>query len=245
MAKTDLAILGGSRLAKELVELGREKGFAATLYPSGEPVPNSAPLIIDTHAGGEEEKKAALKRVGAELSHSSLIVSSCLGVATARIASWTSRPERVVGYATFFPLKERKVIELSAGLRTEEEAMREAETLFRALGKEPVRVRDTPGLVFPRILSLIINEAARSLDEGVARAEEIDVAMRLGTNYPRGPLRWADQVGLDEVLAVLEGLQRETGDERYRPAPLLKKMVLAGWLGEKSGKGFYDYRSEA
>lgn len=228
----------------ELAELAQEKGFAAALYDSGEPIPNSASLIIDTHAGDEEVKKAELKRIGAELPHFSLILSSCLGFATSRIASWTSRPEQVVGYATFFPLKEKKVIELSAGLRTQEGAIKEAEALFRALGKETVWVRDTPGLVFPRILSLIINEAARSLDEGVARAEEIDVAMRLGTNYPQGPLRWADQVGLDEVLAVLEGLQHETGDDRYRPAPLLKKMVLAGWLGEKTGKGFYSYRSE-
>ncbi|MBI2360428.1 MAG: 3-hydroxybutyryl-CoA dehydrogenase, partial [Deltaproteobacteria bacterium] len=156
-------------------------------------------------------------------------------------ASWTSRPERVVGFATFFPLKEKKVIELAGGLQTGAEALSEAATFFGALGKDPVRVKDTPGLVFPRILSMIINEAARSLDEGVAQAEEIDVGMRLGTNYPRGPLRWADQAGLDEVLMVLEGLQRETGEDRYRPAPLLKKMVLAGWLGESTGKGFYNY----
>jgi len=97
-------------------------------------------------------------------------------------------------------------------------------------------------LIFARILSLIVNEAARSLDEGVAPAEEIDTAMRLGVNYPSGPLKWADRIGLDEVLAVLEGLQRETGDDRYRPAPLLTKMVLAGWLGEASGKGFYEYK---
>jgi 3-hydroxybutyryl-CoA dehydrogenase len=88
---------------------------------------------------------------------------------------------------------------------------------------------------------LIINEAARSLEEGVARAEEIDIAMRLGVNYPQGPLRWADQIGLEEVLAVLEGLERETGDDRYRPAPLLKKLVTAGFLGETSGRGFYSY----
>ncbi len=93
----------------------------------------------------------------------------------------------------------------------------------------------------PRMLSLIINEAARSLDEGVALAEEIDVAMRLGTNYPQGPLRWGDEIGLDEVLAVVEGLQRETGEDRYRPAPLLKKMVHAGWTGVASGRGFYAY----
>jgi 3-hydroxybutyryl-CoA dehydrogenase len=103
-------------------------------------------------------------------------------------------------------------------------------------------VKDTPGLTFPRILSLIINEAARSLEEGVASAEEIDVAMRLGVNYPQGPLKWADQIGLDEVLAVLEGLQRETGEDRYRPATLMKKLVIAGFLGETSGRGFYTYK---
>jgi 3-hydroxybutyryl-CoA dehydrogenase len=88
---------------------------------------------------------------------------------------------------------------------------------------------------------LLVNEAARSLEEGVAKAEEIDIAMRLGVNYPQGPLRWGDQVGLDEVLAVLEGLQRETGDDRYRPTPLLKRLVTAGFLGETTGKGFYSY----
>jgi len=88
---------------------------------------------------------------------------------------------------------------------------------------------------------LIVNEAARSLDEGVASADEIDIAMRLGVNYPQGPLRWADQIGLDDVLAVLEGLQRETGDDRYRPATLLKKLVTAGYLGETSGRGFYSH----
>jgi 3-hydroxybutyryl-CoA dehydrogenase len=120
--------------------------------------------------------------------------------------------------------------------------LRNAEGFFSALGKETVRVKDLAGLVFPRILSLIINQAARSFDEGIATAEEIDIAMRMGTNYPLGPLRWADVIGLDEVLAVLEGLERETGDDRYRPAPLIKKMVQAGWLGEATGKGFYDYK---
>ena len=158
------------------------------------------------------------------------------------MGSWLKKPERIVGFATFYPLKDRRLIELAAGLRTSESALEQAEQLFTSLGKESVRVKDTPGLTFPRILSLIINEAARSLEEGVASAEEIDVAMRLGVNYPQGPLKWADQIGLDEVLAVLEGLQRETGDDRYRPAPLMKKLVIAGFFGEVSGKGFYPYK---
>ncbi|MFQ5539519.1 MAG: 3-hydroxyacyl-CoA dehydrogenase family protein, partial [Candidatus Binatia bacterium] len=146
-----------------------------------------------------------------------------------------------VGFATFYPLKDKKVIELARGLATQDSAINKAEELFRTMGLETVQVKDAPGLVFPRILSLIINEAARSLDEGVARAEEIDVAMKLGVNYPLGPLRWGDQIGLDEVLAVLEGLQRETGDPRYRPSPLLRKMVLSDRLGEISGRGFFQY----
>ena len=146
-----------------------------------------------------------------------------------------------MGFAAFYPFKDRKLVELSAGLRTIESAFAQAEQLFQTLGKDTVRVKDAPGLTFPRILSLIINEAARSLEEGVASAEEIDVAMRLGVNYPQGPLKWADKIGLDEVLAVLEGLQRESGDDRYRPAPLLKKLVIAGFLGETSGRGFYSY----
>jgi 3-hydroxybutyryl-CoA dehydrogenase len=157
------------------------------------------------------------------------------------LASWTKNPERIVGFASFYPLKDRKIIELAAGVLSDVNAMNLAEQLFDSLGKETIRVKDSAGLTFPRILSLIINEAARALEEGVASAEEIDIAMKLGVNYPEGPLRWADQIGLDEVLAVLEGLQRETGEDRYRPAPLIKKLVIAGFLGETHGKGFYSY----
>jgi len=241
MAKSSVAIIGSNRLAKELFELSQEKGLEATLHPDAGGIAASVCLVVETHAADEEHKRGILRKLDAHLPPSCILLTSCLGAAATRIASWTMRPERVVGFATFYPLKEKKVIELAAGLRTREESTQEAESFFRVLDKETARVKDGSGLVFPRIFSLIINEAVRSLDEGVAQAEEIDVAMRLGTNYPLGPLRWADQVGLDEVLAVLEGLQRETGDDRYRPAPLLKKMVLAGWLGESSGRGFYVY----
>lgn len=241
MSQSNVAIIGKNRLAEELHQLCRDKGFTTTLYSDVTKVPASVSLAVETAPGTEYEKKKIIRHLDATLSPTAVTVTSCLGSSTTQIGSWTRRPERVVGFATFFPIENKGVIELAGGIRTEEAALGETENFFRQLGKETARVKDTPGLIFPRILSLIINEAVRSLDEGVAVAEEIDVALRLGTNYPLGPLRWADQVGLDEVLTVLEGLQRETGDDRYRPSPLLKKMVLAGHLGEASGQGFYRY----
>ncbi|MGH7844454.1 MAG: 3-hydroxyacyl-CoA dehydrogenase family protein [Candidatus Binatia bacterium] len=234
----NFAVLGASPLAKEIFELCQQAGLPVELGAAPADISRAPALAVETSAGDEEEKRGLVSALDAALPPSCVILTSCLRFSVTEIASWTTRPERMVGFATFYPIRARKVIELSAGLKTQEPAFQAVEDFFSQLEKPTVRVREGVGLVFPRIVSLIMNEAARSLGEEVTGADEIDIAMRLGVNYPQGPLRWADQAGLDEVLAVLEGLQRETGDDRYRPAPLLKRMVQAGWLGERTGRGF-------
>lgn len=240
MAKNSVIVVGRNRLAEELIGLAQAAGYDAKLYPDAGAAAISSSVIVETSCGNENYKREILKKLDSG-SPAALILTSCLGFSTTHIASWTSSPERVVGFATFYPLTDKKVVELAKGLRTKEAPVAEAENFIRALGKQPARAKDAPGLVFPRILSLIINEAARAVDEEVAEAGEIDTAMKLGVNYPEGPLRWADRIGLDDILAVLEGLQAETGEDRYRPAPLIKKMVDAGWLGESTRRGFYKY----
>jgi 3-hydroxybutyryl-CoA dehydrogenase len=176
-----------------------------------------------------------------ELPETTLILSAALGHSAAEAAADIHARHRVVGFAALPPLQKGQVVELAAAPWTDTAALDQAGEFFRSMGLEPAVVPDGPGLIFPRILCMIINEAAFALMEGVGSAEDIDTAMRLGTNYPLGPLEWADGIGLDQVLAVLEGLQAEYGEERYRPAPLLRQLVRAGHLGRPTGRGFYTY----
>lgn len=241
MEANSVTIIGENRLALEFESLCKDRGLSATLLAQTTELSPTTPLIVETSAEAGERKNKILNELDSILSPAAVIVASCLGSAVTHLAAGLKNPQRLAGFATFYPVKDRKVIELAAGMRSAENALLTAEEFFKSLGKDTVRIRDAAGLTFPRIVSLIVNEAARALEEGVAGAEEIDVAMRLGVNYPQGPLKWADQIGLDEILAVLDGLHGETGDDRYRPAPLLRKLVTAGYLGEITGRGFYRY----
>lgn len=193
------------------------------------------------------EKKRTMQKIEQWLCKRKLqvpILTSSLAITATEVASWTSLSQNVCGFGTFVPLAERKLIELAPALQTDEAIVRQAQILLHSLGKETAVVDDEVGLVFPRVLAMIINEAAFALMEGIATKEDIDVAMKKGTNYPYGPLEWADLIGLDEVYAVIRGLYQNLGEDRYRPASLLRKMVLAGRIGRRSKQGFYAYPYE-
>lgn len=201
-------------------------------------------IVIETSNLELAEKKARLQDLERYIAGDTLILSSVLGVTATQAASWLSQPSRLVGFAAFANLAQTELIELCAALQTDVGYAKQAEAFITAIGKETEWVEDEVGLVFPRILSMIVNEAAFALMEKISSAEEIDTAMRKGTNYPSGPLAWADELGLDDIYAVLSGLHRDLGEDRYRPAPILRKLVHAGWLGQKTGRGFYTYANQ-
>jgi len=172
---------------------------------------------------------------------SAILASNTSSISITEIAARTSRPERVIGMHFMNPVPVMQLIEVIRGLATSDETTRTVLDLSRELGKTPVEVNDFPGFVANRVLMPMINEAVFALMEGVADAEAIDTVMKLGMNHPLGPLALADLIGLDTCLGILEVLHREMGDDRYRPCPLLRKYVAAGWLGRKSGRGFHTY----
>lgn len=204
---------------------------------------SDADVIIDLLNESADSKEELLFGLGLIIPDDALLLVSALPTSATEAASWVPNPERVVGFAILPPVQVSDLVELAAALQTSEENMKRAADFWQGLGCETVTVADGVGLVRARIVCSLINEAISALMEGVASAEDIDKAMMLGTSYPRGPLAWADEIGLDSVLGVMTGLQREWGEDRYRPAPLLRRMVQAGRLGKKTGQGFYRYET--
>jgi 3-hydroxybutyryl-CoA dehydrogenase len=170
-----------------------------------------------------------------------IIATNTSSISITRLASATGRPDRFVGMHFFNPVPLMALVELIRGLQTSDATMATADALTRRLGKTPITVRNSPGFVVNRILCPMINEAIFAYSEGLASAEEIDNGMKLGCNHPIGPLALADMIGLDVMLAVMKVFYDGFNDPKYRPAPLLKEMVDAGYLGRKSGRGFYTY----
>jgi 3-hydroxybutyryl-CoA dehydrogenase len=206
-----------------------------------EPALQGAGLVVEAVPERAELKYDLFRTLDARAPEDAVLASNTSSISITEIAARTERPERVIGMHFMNPVPVMALVEVIRGLATDDGTTEAVMELARDLGKTPVEVNDFPGFVSNRVLMPMINEAVFALMEGVAEAEAIDTVMRLGMNHPMGPLALADLIGLDTCLNILEVLHRELGDDRYRPCPLLRKYVAAGWLGRKSGRGFHRY----
>ena len=198
-------------------------------------------IIVEAASEQPDLKFELFRRLDELCPPATILASNTSSISITAIGARTQRPDKVIGMHFFNPVPLMALVEIVRGQLTADECYATVEALARKLGKTPVAVDDYPGFVSNRILMPMINEAIFCLQEGVAEAEAIDTVMKLGMNHPMGPLQLADFIGLDTCLAIMEVLHHGLGDDKYRPCPLLRRMVAAGLLGKKSGRGFYQY----
>lgn len=201
-----------------------------------------ATIVIEAILENLAAKVALFQKLDGIARPECLLASNTSSISITKIAAATKRPDKVIGMHFMNPVPVMTLVEVIRGIATSDATYQQVEDLSRRMGKTPIEVNDYPGFISNRVLMPMINEAIFTLYEGVATADAIDGVMKLGMNHPMGPLTLADFIGLDVCLAILRVLEDGFGDPKYRPCPLLVKMVDAGWLGRKSGRGFYDYR---
>ena len=236
IAKSTAKLLEKGQITEAQKDAAGRIHFVGDMSTLGE-----ADLVIEAATENPDLKLKIFREADEQARPGVILASNTSSISITKIAAVTKRPELVIGMHFMNPVPLMKLVEVIRGLATTDEVTNTIMEACRKMGKEPVEAKDSPGFISNRVLCPMINEAIFALQEGVGTPEAIDTVMKLGMNHPMGPLTLADLIGLDVVLFVMEVLQRDLGEDKYRPAPLLRRMVDAGWLGRKSGRGFYKY----